>query len=86
VVLGSLYSLSRSLLVPALYHGVSTAGLQAFDRASVLVEGTTFSDDHVMAGMVATGIVAAILAYQVNRRSGFIGLLKRRHATDAASD
>ena len=86
VVLGSLYTLSRSLLVPALYHGVSTAGLRAFDLASVPVEGTASSNDYVMAGMAATGIVAAMLAYRVSRRSGFIGLLKRRHTTDASSD
>ncbi len=86
VVLGSLYSLSRSLLVPALYQGVSTGGIRAFDLAAIPTEGATGVTDVAVAGMVATGIVGVILAYQVYRQSGFMGLLTRRHLPDAASD
>lgn len=74
VVLGSLYSLSRSLLVPAVYHGASTAGMRAFDLGS---EGAIPNGSPIIVGMVMTGVVAAILAYQVMRRSGFMGLLAR---------
>ncbi len=86
VVLGSLYTLSRSLLVPAVYQGVTTAGLRAFDTAAVPVEGATGVADVAVVGMVVTAIVGAILAYQVLRQSGFLGLLTRRHLSDAASD
>ena len=83
VVLGSLYSLSRSLLVPAVYHGASTAGMRAFDLGS---EGAMPNGSPIVVGMVVTGVVAAILAYQVMRRSGFMGLLTRRQVPDAPSD
>ncbi len=83
VVLGSLYSLSRSLLVPAVYHGASTAGMRAFDLGS---EGAMPNGSPIIVGMVMTGVVAAILAYQVMRRSGFMGLLTRSQVPDAPSD
>lgn len=85
VVLGSLYSLSRSLLVPALYYGVSTAGMRAFDVAADLGEfapplGTT------MTAIIVTGLVAAYLAFQVSQRSGFLGILHRPALPNAADD
>ena len=83
VVLGSLYSLSRSLLVPAVYHGAATAGMRAFDLGS---EGVIPGGVPIYVGMVATGVVAAILAYHVQRRSGFMGLLTRPQVPDAPSD
>jgi hypothetical protein len=86
VVLGSLYTLSRSLLVPAVYHGVSASGIRAFDLAAIPTEGATGVTDVVGVGMVATGIVGAILAYHVYRQSGFLGLLTRRRLPDAVSD
>ncbi len=86
VVLGSLYSLSRSLLVPAVYQGASTAGMRAFDLGTVAPEGVTAIGGPTTIGMVVTGIVAAIFAYHVNRRSGFMGLLTRRPVPDAAND
>ena len=86
VVLGSLYSLSRSRLGPAVYHGAATAGLRAFELASVAPEGATVSGGPAVVSMVVTGAVAAILAFQVNRRSGFMGLLTRRQVPDAPSD
>jgi hypothetical protein len=86
IVLGSLYLLSRSLLVPALYQGVSTAAARAFDIAALPVEGATPYDGRGLVGMVVTGCIAAFMAYQVGRRSGFMGLLTRRHLPDAVSD
>ena len=86
VVLGSLYSLSRSLLVPAVYHGASTAGIRALDLGTIAPEGLTATGGPTTVGMVVTGIVAAIFAYHVNRRSGFMGLLTRRPVPDAPND
>ena len=78
VVLGCLYSLSRSLLVPALCHGAWLAALRSFDMAVEWpVRGQTI-EDRMTAVVVATAIVAILLAYQVFRRSGFAGILARR--------
>lgn len=85
VVLGSLYSLSRSLLVPALYHGVSTAGLRAFDVAAELGEFAPPIEGSMWV-ILTSGVVAVYLGFQVSRRSGFLGILHRRQLPDAAHD
>ena len=86
VVLGSLYALSRSLLVPAFYHGVSTAALRAFDLTAAAPDGAPPYADRMTWAVVATAIVASGLGYQVLQRSGFLGVLRRRQVIHAAGD
>lgn len=78
VVLGCLYSLSRSLLVPALCHGAWLAAIHSTGVAVVLTEQGRALEDRMTSVIVATGVVAILLAYQVSRRSGFVGILARR--------
>ncbi len=78
VVLGCLYSLSRSLLVPALYHGAWLAAIRSTGVATTLTEGGRALEDRMMSVIVATAVAAVVLAYEVSRRSGFVGILARR--------
>ena len=80
VVLGCLYSLSRSLLVPALCHGAWLAAIRSTGMATTLTEGGVGQtlEDRMTSVIVATAAVAIVLAYQVSRRSGFVGILARR--------
>ena len=78
VVLGCLYSLSRSLLVPALCHGAWLAAIRSTGVATVLTDDGRALEDRMTSVIVATGVVAILFAYQVSRRSGFVGILARR--------
>ena len=78
VVLGCLYSLSRSLLVPALCHGAWLAAIHSIGVATTLTEDGQALEDRMTSVIVATAVVAVVLAYQVSRRSGFVGILARR--------
>lgn len=78
VVLGCLYSLSRSLLVPALCHGAWLAAIRSTGVATTLAGEGQALEDRMMSVIVATAVVAVVLAYEVSRRSGFVGILARR--------
>ena len=79
VVLGSMYSMSRSLLVPALYHGVWLAAFRGIGAAAEMAEGAPAFEGGMTAVLVTTGGIALFFAYLVSRRSGFVGVLARRH-------
>jgi membrane protease YdiL (CAAX protease family) len=84
IVIGSLYLLSRSLLVPAFFHGLSN-GLQrgvflGMDDPSALLGPMEVIHTATVV------VLAAILAYLVWRRSGVMGTLRLRESFDAADD
>lgn len=84
LVLGSVYLLSRSLLVPALLHGVSVGvsrGLQFSAGPEV-----SLGDRMWVAETVTATAVALVLGIIVARRSGLFGTLQLRPAVDAAGD
>ena len=78
IVLGSLYSLSRSLLVPALCHGAWLAAIRSIAAATTTTGEGQALEDRMTSVIVATAVAAVVLAYQVYRRSGFAGILARR--------
>ena len=75
VALGSLYALSRSLLVCAWYHGVQLAGLNALRyQASVAVGSEVgLGDGFWFTQLGLATLAAAGLAYFVWRRNGLLG-------------
>ena len=83
LVAGSLYILSRSLLVPACYYGIRIGLLRGVELG--FGEGVGVATVVTVSGIV-TGVVAVILAYFVVRRSGFFGALQLRPVVDAAGD
>jgi len=83
LVAGSLYILSRSLLVPACYYGIRIGLLRGVDFGFGGGEGIATV---VAVNGIVTGVLAVILAYFVVRRSGFFGALQLRPVVDAAGD
>ena len=83
LVAGSLYILSRSLLVPACYYGIRIGLLRGVELG--FVESAGVATVVTVSGIV-TGVLAVILAYFVVRRSGFFGALQLRPVVDAAGD
>lgn len=79
VVLGSLYQLSGSLLVPALYQGVQSAVVHGLQLERVPSPGWG-------AAASLTAIISTILAYHVVQRSGFVGSSKPARVTHVAGD
>jgi hypothetical protein len=83
LVAGSLYVLSRSLLVATVYHGIHAAALTTF--GSLPATGPASAAVPVW-GLAATGAVALVLSAQVVRRRGWVGQLVEQAVPDAAGD
>ncbi len=76
VVLGSLYILSRSLLVPAVFHGLQNGVVKASHAAVTADSGEMLSANALwIPMMLVTVITACFLAVSVSRRTGFLGSL-----------
>jgi len=84
LVLGSVYILSRSLLVPALLHGVSTGVSRGLQFSAGPEAG--LADRMWVAQTTTAAVVAVVLGVIVARRSGLFGTLQLRPAVDAAGD
>jgi membrane protease YdiL (CAAX protease family) len=76
LVAGSLYILSRSLLVPACYYGVRIALARGIELG--VGGGEAVSAQIEVVGAAVTAGIALILAVMVVRRSGFFGALQLR--------
>ncbi len=83
-VAGSLYSLSGSLLVAALYHGVYVAALMSF--VSQPVDNLGLAPRAPLAAVIATGVMAAVLLGLVVRERGLLGQMVHVGAQDAAGN
>lgn len=91
VVLGSLYVLSRSLLVPAVFHGIQSGLIKGFYASAAAETGQPLGPGSLWIPIVlVTLITGGFLAYAVNRRSGFLGTAFAHDTipelTDAVSD
>jgi hypothetical protein len=85
LVMGSLYLLSRSLLVPALYQGVYSGLVRGLQLSTVEPGSSEVYTDKIWLPMiVATAVAAVVLGYNVLQRAGFLGTLKQHRETDAA--
>ena len=74
VVLGSLYILSRSLLVPAAFHGIQSGMIKGFYAAARTDTGQPLEPGLLWIPIVlVTLITGGFLAYAVSRRAGFFG-------------
>jgi len=72
-VMGALYLMSRSLLVSSLYHGLHSGLTKGLQAASVDPTGATAPPPLWIPLVVATSIIAVVLAVQVNQRTGLVG-------------
>lgn len=84
-VMGSLYLLSRSLLVPALYQGVQSGIARGLQLSTVDERGTeAYTAGLWLVAAVATTAIAMVMGYHVLRRAGLLGSLKPHREADAA--
>jgi hypothetical protein len=84
-VMGSLYLLSRSLLVPALYQGVYSALVRGLQLSTVDPGSSeVYTDTIWLPATVATAVLSVVLGYYVLQRAGFLGTLRQLREADAA--
>jgi membrane protease YdiL (CAAX protease family) len=74
VVLGSLYLLSRSLLIPAFFHGLQNGMVKGYYAAVAAESGEVLSAGVLWIPMIlVTLLTACLLAISAARRTGFLG-------------